>query len=351
MKLDATAKLPVYLFHEGTNSRLYEYLGPHQDGDCVIFRVWAPNARRVSLAGDFNGWDASAAPMERLEDSGGIWQIRLDGLREYDCYKYAVEGPDGQVRMKADPMACHSETRPGTASKLYNLEGYPWGDGAWQEQKRNRRIYEQPVNIYEAHPGSWKRHEDGSFLSYRQLADDLVPYVKEMRYTHIELMPVMEYPYDGSWGYQVTGYFAPTSRYGTPRDLMYFVDACHRAGIGVILDWVPAHFPKDACGLYRFDGTCCYEYADARKGEHKQWGTCVFDYGKGEVQSFLISSVMYWLEQFHFDGIRVDAVASMLYLDYGREAGDWAANIHGSNENLEAIALFQRLNTAVFEAY
>ena len=349
-KLDKDYEFPLYIFHQGKNYKAYEFFGCHRiKGDTFAFRVWAPHAKQVSVSGDFNGWDNEANVMEEISD--GIYEAKIDNVKIYDCYKYAIETKNGDIIMKADPYACHAETRPGTASKVYELGKYRWSDEKWKQENGNGNILEKPVNIYEIHFGSWKRHEDGEFLSYRQMAEELVPYVKDMGYTHIEMMPIMEYPFDGSWGYQVTGYFAPTSRYGTPDDLMYFVDACHKAGIGVILDWVPAHFPKDAHGLYEFDGECTYEYSDMKKGEHKEWGTRVFDYGKNEVKSFLISSAMYWVDRFHFDGLRVDAVASMLYLDYGREDGQWTPNKNGGRENLEAVEFFKDLNCAMFKEH
>lgn len=337
-------------FHEGTDCHCYRWLGCHYAGDDgYTFRVWAPSATAVTLIGDFNGWDPSAQPMERLD--GGVWECTLQHVDTYVAYKFHIVGQNGQAVDKSDPFAVHQETRPGTASKVYEIGRYRWEDAAWFEQKERLSVYNRPVNIYEVHIGSWRRYADGNTFSYRKLAEELIPYVQEMGYTHIELLPVMEHPFDGSWGYQVTGYFAPTSRYGTPEDFMAFVDACHQADIGVILDWVPAHFPKDSCGLYRFDGSPCFEYADARKGEHKEWGTCVFDYGRPEVRSFLISNAMYWIEEFHADGIRVDAVASMLYLDYNRRGGEWIANEYGGNGNLEAVAFLRQLNETVFAAH
>ena len=343
--------VPLYLFNKGENARAYEYLGAHfcEDGS-VVFRVWAPNAVSVSVVGEFNGWQGGASPMYMVEDSG-VWETTIAGLKVYDTYKYAIRTKDGRELFKCDPFAFHAETRPANASKLYDIEGYKWHDSKWLEKRKNTSVYESPVNIYEVHAGSWKQYDDGNFLSYRAMADELIPYVKDMGYTHIEFMPLSEYPFDGSWGYQVTGYFAPTSRYGTPHDLMYLVDKCHQAGIGVIMDWVPAHFPKDAHGLYEFDGTTCYEYADPRKGEHYDWGTRVFDYSKTQVQSFLMSSAAIWLDKYHFDGLRIDAVASMLYLDYGRENGQWIANENGGNENLEAIAFLKKLNESIFRDY
>ena len=345
-KIKEEYQLPVYLFHNGTNYKAYKFFGNHKiNKDKFAFRVWAPNATAVSVVGDFNSWDNNANKCKLV--APGIWEAIVKGVNIYDCYKYAVTSPTGVVHLKADPYAVHQETRPGTGSKVYELRNYSWGDEAWQKKKENQNILAQPINIYEVHFGSWKRHDDGNFLTYREMAEQLVPYVKDMGYTHIEMLPIMEYPYDGSWGYQVTGYFAATSRYGLPEDLMYFVDCCHKAGIGVILDWVPAHFPKDAFGLYEFDGTCCYEYSDMKKGEHKEWGTRVFDYAKNEVKSFLISSAEYWIDEFHFDGIRVDAVASMLYLDYCRKDGEWTPNKNGGRENLEAVEFFKQLNSTI----
>ncbi|MBT9684018.1 1,4-alpha-glucan branching protein GlgB [Pseudoflavonifractor sp. MCC625] len=340
-------------FSKGQAVRAQEYLGSHaqvQDGqEGYVFRVWAPNAKAVCVMGDFNDWDESDHPLAPI--GGGVWEGFVPGLQRYDSYKYAIHTQDGRVLAKADPYAFHAETRPGTASKIYELGGYVWGDQAWLEWRKANPIYHKPLNIYEMHLGSWRRTGEDTFLSYRDIARYLVPYVKEMGFTHVELMPVSEYPLDDSWGYQCTGYFAATSRYGTPDDFMYLVDQLHQAGIGVILDWVPAHFPKDAFGLYEFDGGPCYEYADPRKGEHADWGTRVFDYGRNEVRSFLYSSALFWLEQFHIDGLRVDAVASMLYLDYGRQDGQWCPNLFGGHENLEAVDFLQQLNTHIFQAH
>ena len=342
--------LPLYLFHQGTNYKSYEFLGAHpcKKGKVqgYVFRVWAPNAAEVSVVGNFNGWDPDANPMELLEKSG-VWELMIPDLAQYDIYKYCIKTRDGRTLMKSDPYAFHAETAPDNASKLYDIEGYEWKDKDWYDKRKDYNPYRSPVNIYELHMGSWRRHEDGNPYSYRQVADELVSYLKEMGYNYVEFLPLMEYPFDGSWGYQVTGYYAPTSRYGTPHDFMYLVDTLHKAGIGVIMDWVPAHFPKDAHGLYEFDGQPLYEYQDVHKREHAHWGTRIFDFGRNEVECFLVSNAMFWIEKYHVDGLRVDAVASMLYLDYGREDWEWMPNVNGGRENLEAVAFFQKLNTAV----
>ncbi len=337
-------------YFQGTSSNAYDFFGAHPEVLCgnrgITFRVWAPHAKSVSVVGDFNHWDRTVHQMLKIHD-GGVWECFIPDLEEYALYKYSIETAYGDIIDKADPYATHAELRPGTASKIYDISGYEWGDGEWLSKRNQHDPRRTPMNIYEMNIGSWRVYQDGNVFSYEQLARDLIPYVKEMHYTHIELMPITEYPYDGSWGYQVTGYFAPTSRYGTPHEFMAFVDACHRAGIGVILDWVPAHFPKDAFGLCEFDGGMCYEYEDVQKREHAEWGTRVFDYGRTEVRSFLISSANFWMEKYHMDGLRVDAVASMLYLDYNREEWQWSPNKYGGKENLEAIAFLRQLNETV----
>ena len=337
-------------FYGGTNSEAYRYLGAHRTRrsgkDGYVFRTWAPNAAHVSVVGDFCGWNGYAHPMEKNAD--GFWECFVPSLKRYDTYKFAVTAQSGETVLKADPYAFHAETRPGTASKLYDLGGYRWGDDEWRASRAKAPLDRSPLNIYEVHLGSWRRHENGDFYDYRTLARELADHVLDLGYNCVELMPVTEYPLDDSWGYQCTGYFAATSRYGTPRDFMYFVDHLHQKGISVILDWVPSHFCKDAHGLIDFDGTPCYEYADPNKREHEGWGTRVFDYGRGEVKSFLLSSAAFWLREFHVDGLRVDAVASMLYLDYGRENGRWTPNINGGHENLEAIDFLRALNETAF---
>ena len=347
--------LDQYLFGQGTNYEVYKKLGAHpttyRRKKGVYFAVWAPNAQSVSVIGEFNDWDEEASPMKKVGPIG-VYEVFVPGAKIGQLYKFFIVGAHGEKLYKADPYANAAEKRPGTASRIVDITDYKWKDATWIKNREKFDETVQPMAIYEVHPGSWMKHpwteenEEG-FYNYRELAHSLTAYVKEMGYTHVELMPITEYPFDGSWGYQVTGYYAPTSRYGTPHDFMAFVDECHKAGIGVILDWVPAHFPKDAHGLGRFDGTACYEYIDSRKGEHKEWGTYVFDYSRYEVISFLISSAMYWVDTYHIDGIRVDAVASMLYLDYNRQDGEWVPNQYGGREHLEAVAFLQRLNTVI----
>ncbi|MCL2562531.1 MAG: 1,4-alpha-glucan branching protein GlgB [Oscillospiraceae bacterium] len=341
--------LPLYLFHQGTNFAAYELLGCHYDpsAQTAVFRTWAPHAQSIHLVGDCNGWNPDATPLRRISD-GGIWEVVAENVTPGQRYKYRIVGANGET-LKSDPYGFAAETNEKTASIVCDLGDYTWGDTAWMEARGD--VYDKPVNIYEMHLGSWQRGKDGALLTYAELAERLIPYVKEMHYTHIELMPVMEHPFGGSWGYQVCGFYAPTSRYGTPQDFMRFIDLCHQAGIGVILDWVPAHFPKDAHGLIDFDGGSLYESHGKDRQEHEEWGTRCFDYGRTEVQSFLISNALFWHEKYHIDGLRVDAVSSMLYLNYGRKAGEWFPNTHGGNENLDAVAFLRKLNKAVFKSY
>jgi len=348
-------ELDQYLFGQGTNYEIYKKLGAHKvtkDGKYgVYFAVWAPNAKKVNLIGDFNAWNEVSHPMKRLNPLG-IYEIFLPGVNVGDIYKFFIVTKDGRSLYKADPFANSAEIRPGTASKVADITNFVWGDGAWIKMREQQDIDSMPISIYEVHPGSWKKHQSTpenqeGFYNYKELAHSLTDYVKEMGYTHVELMGIAEHPFDGSWGYQVTGYYAPTSRYGSPADFMYLVNYLHKNKIGVILDWVPAHFPKDAHGLAEFDGTCVFEYADSRKGEHPDWGTKIFDFSKNEVKNFLIANALFWIEQFHVDGLRVDAVASMLYLDYGKEDGQWVPNQFGGNKNLEAIEFLKHLNSVV----
>ena len=350
-RITKSKEMPVYLFHQGTNAHAWELLGAHRQlNGKTFFCTWAPHAAAVSVVGDFNGWDAEAHPMTRLNDQG-LWGVTVEETHDYDCYKYRIITGDGRTLYKADPFAYHTQTPPENASKVYRLGGYRWHDADWMTKRAGKDARSLPVNIYELHIGSWRRNEDGSYYSYRQLAGALPGYLTDMGYTHVELLPPTEYPFDGSWGYQVTGYYAPSSRYGTPHDFMALVDALHEAGIGVIMDWVPAHFPKDEFGLYEYDGECCYEYSDPAKWEHKDWGTRVFDFGRTEVQSFLVSSANFWAHTYHIDGIRVDAVASMLYLDYGRQDGEWCPNVNGGRENLEAVAFLRKLNSSLLSEH
>lgn len=348
------SELDMYYFGQATHYDIYRKLGAHpieeKGKKGICFTVWAPNAQKVSVIGSFNNWQEDANEMERLEPMG-IYEAFIPEASVGDMYKFYIETRDGRKLYKADPYANYAELRPGTASVVTDIEHFKWTDNKWMEKRKAvKDVHSRPMAIYEVHPGSWMRHpgrEDEGFYSYRELAERLTAYVKEMGYTHVELMGISEYPFDGSWGYQVTGYYAPTARYGTPEDFAYLVDYLHKNNIGVILDWVPAHFPKDAHGLAEFDGTCLYEYADPKKGEHPDWGTKIFDYGKNEVKNFLIGSALMWIEHYHVDGLRVDAVASMLYLDYGKQDGQWVANKYGGNKNLEAIEFFKHINTLI----
>ena len=346
-------ELDRYLFGQGTHYKIFEKLGAHpktyKGKAGMYFAVWAPHAKAVGVVGDFNGWDPDAAPMSPLADSG-IYEAFIPGVGLGELYKFAITTQEGMILFKADPYAVHAEFRPGTASITEDINGFKWDDAAWMETRKKADPVKSPMAIYEVHLGSWckkDRPQKEGYYTYMEAAHELADYVKKMGYTHVELMGIAEHPYDGSWGYQVTGYYAPTSRYGTPKEFMYFVNYLHKKGIGVILDWVPAHFPKDAHGLADFDGQPLYEYADPRKGEHPDWGTKVFDYSKNEVKNFLIANALYWVENFHVDGLRVDAVASMLYLDYGRGDGNWVPNKYGENKNLEAIEFFRHLNSVL----
>ncbi len=346
--------MDTYLFGQGTHYEIFEKLGAHLkevDGvKGVAFAVWAPNAKRVSVIGSFNAWDGRIHTMRSIGASG-IWEIFIPNICEFDRYKFEIKTHDGNLLEKTDPYGNFQELRPSHSSLVVDLNNYQWNDKKWLDSRRKNKPLDNALSVYEVHLGSWKRvvDENGEerFMSYIEYVDELIPYVKEMGYTHIELMPIEEHPFDGSWGYQVTGYFAPTSRFGSPTELMYFIDKCHQNGIGVLLDWVPAHFPKDAHALAKFDGTCLYEHADPRLGEHPDWGTLIFNYGRNEVKNFLIASAIFWLEKFHFDGIRVDAVASMLYLDYGKSAGNWIPNMYGGRENLEAVEFLRHMNSII----
>ena len=344
----------LYLFNEGTQYRAYKMLGAHclkQDGvDGVRFALWAPHAKLVQLVGDFNAWEGQHHAM-KFHPRSGVWQLFVPQARAGMAYKYVIHAANGEVLEKSDPYAVHAETPPKSASVVWELGGYEWQDEPWQKQKKQHNIYESPVLIYEVHLGSWRRATEGRPLTYRELAEQLVPYAAEMGYTHIELLPLAEHPFDGSWGYQITGFFAVTSRYGTPQDFMYFVDCCHQQGLGVIMDWVPGHFCRDGHGLRCFDGTPLYEHPDPMQGENEGWGTCNFDYGRPEVKSFLISNALFWLDVYHIDGLRADAVANILYLDYGRKKGQWRPNRYGGNGNLEGMALLRQTNETVFREY
>ena len=343
------ARPALEVFHTGDSVRAYDFLGAHlvnrNDKNGVVFRVWAPTARSVSVAGDFNNWNNEANYMYNI--GYGVWEVFVEGVKEFCTYKYCIESEYGDRLMKADPYAFHAQTRPGQASVVYDIESYSWNDSEWFNKRKENNISSSPMNIYEIHAGSWRKYPDGNFFNYQKLADELIPYLKEMHYTHVQLMPIMEYPYDGSWGFQTTGYYAPTSRYGTPSDFMAFVDKLHGEGIGVILDWVPSNFPTDDFGLARFDGSPLYESNDPKTSKRDSWGTCLFNYARFEVTSFLVSCAMFWLDKYHIDGLRIGALSSMLYLDYGKAEGEWEPNKFGGKENLDAVDFVKRLNTAV----
>ena len=343
------ARPALEVFHTGDSVRAYDFLGAHlvnrNDKNGVVFRVWAPTARSVSVAGDFNNWNNEANYMYNI--GYGVWEVFVEGVKQFCTYKYCIESEYGDRLMKADPYAFHAQTRPGQASVVYDIESYSWNDSEWFNKRKENNISSSPMNIYEIHAGSWRKYPDGNFFNYQKLADELIPYLKEMHYTHVQLMPIMEYPYDGSWGFQTTGYYAPTSRYGTPSDFMAFVDKLHGEGIGVILDWVPSNFPTDDFGLARLDGSPLYESNDPKTSKRDSWGTCLFNYARFEVTSFLVSCAMFWLDKYHIDGLRIGALSSMLYLDYGKSEGEWEPNKFGGKENLDAVDFVKRLNTAV----
>ena len=343
------ARPALEVFHTGDSVRAYDFLGAHlvnrNDKNGVVFRVWAPTARSVSVAGDFNNWNNEANYMYNI--GYGVWEVFVEGVKQFCTYKYCIESEYGDRLMKADPYAFHAQTRPGQASVVYDIESYSWNDSEWFNKRKENNISSSPMNIYEIHAGSWRKYPDGNFFNYQKLADELIPYLKEMHYTHVQLMPIMEHPYDGSWGFQTTGYYAPTSRYGTPSDFMAFVDKLHGEGIGVILDWVPSNFPTDDFGLARFDGSPLYESNDPKTSKRDSWGTCLFNYARFEVTSFLVSCAMFWLDKYHIDGLRIGALSSMLYLDYGKTEGEWEPNKFGGKENLDAVDFVKRLNTAV----
>ncbi len=338
--------LAIYYFHQGTSSKAYNFLGAHYTKEATTFRVWAPNAMYVTVVGDFNNWDLNSNLMTRINNEG-IYEITIDNVKEYDNYQFAITTKNGRLLYKADPYAFHSELRPSKRSKVFDLNSYKFNDSKWLEERFKYNTYSQPLNIYELHMGSWRKYNDGNFFNYRKIAEELVIYLKEMDYTHVEVLPISEYPYDPSWGYQVTGFYSVTSRYGTPNDFKYFVDYLHQNGIGVILDWVPGHFTKDLHGLIEFDGSFLYEPTNIYRREHKSWGTRCFDYSKCEVQSFLVSNAMFWIEEFHIDGLRTDAVSSMLYLDYDRRDGEWVPNEYGTNIALDAIAFIKKVNGTI----